>query len=119
MAKPKITTSGEIGARIKKRRTEIKMSQEELAELLNVSYQQVQRYENGTSKLNVEKLQMISEALSVPMTYFFESHKPAVAEHTLPYLTSDENRLLRYFRRIRDNTAKTTVINVARLAAKQ
>ncbi len=119
MTKPKITTSAEIGSRIKKRRIELRMSQEELAEMLNVSYQQVQRYENGTSKLNIEKLQVISEALSVPMAYFFESYKPAVAEHVMPYLTSDENRLLRYFRKIRDNASKTTVINVARLAAKQ
>ena len=118
MTKPKITTSKEIGARIKKRRTELRMSQEELAEMLNVSYQQVQRYENGTSKLNVEKIQVISEVLSVPMSYFFESYKPAVAENTVPYLTSDENRLLRYFRKIRDNASKTTVIYVARLAAK-
>ena len=119
MTKPKITTSREIGARIKKRRTELMMSQEELAEMLNISYQQVQRYENGTSKLNVEKIQIISEALSIPMSYFFESYKPAVAENTVPYMTSDENRLLRYFRKIRDNTSKTTVIYVARLAAKQ
>ena len=119
MTKPKMTTSKEIGGRIKKRRMELKISQEELAEVLNITYQQVQRYENGTSKLNVEKIQVISEALSVPMSYFFESYKPAVTENTVPYMTSDENRLLRYFRKIRDNTSKTTVIYVARLAAKQ
>lgn len=119
MTKPKITTSREIGARIKERRMELRMSQEDLAELLNVSYQQVQRYENGTSKLNVEKLQVISEALAVPITYFFESYKPAASENFQPYLTSDENRLLRYFRRIKDSTSKTTVIDVARLAAKR
>ncbi len=118
MTKPKIITSKEIGARIKKRRVELKMSQEELAEMLNVSYQQVQRYENGTSKLNVEKIQVISEALSVPISYFFESYKPAIAESTMPYLTSEENRLLRYFRKIKNNASKTTVVNVARLATK-
>lgn len=118
MTKPKITTSREIGARIKKRRTELRMSQEELAEMLNVSYQQVQRYENGTSKLNVEKIQVIAEVLSVPMSYFFESFIPAVAEITVPNLQSDENRLIRYFRKIKDNTSRTTVINVARLASR-
>lgn len=113
-----MTTSKEIGGRIKKRRMELKMSQEELAEMLNVTYQQVQRYENGTSKLNVEKIQIISEALSVPLSYFFESYKTKIAEDQGPYLTSDENRLLRYFRKIRDNTDKTTVINVTRLASR-
>ena len=118
MTKPKITTSKEIGNRIKKRRMELKMSQEELAEVLNITYQQVQRYENGTSKLNVEKIQIISEALSVPLSYFFESYKTKIAEDQGPYLTSDENRLLRYFRKIKDNSEKTTVINVARLASR-
>jgi len=94
------------------------MSQEELAEVLNITYQQVQRYENGTSKLNVEKIQIISEALSVPLSYFFESYKTKIAEDQGPYLTSDENRLLRYFRKIKDNSEKTTVINVARLASR-
>ena len=97
---------------------ELKMSQEELAEVLNITYQQVQRYENGTSKLNVEKIQIISEALSVPLSYFFESYKTRVAEDQSLYLTPDENKLLRYFRKIRDNTEKTTVINVARLASR-
>lgn len=73
MTEPKITISGEIGSRIKKRRTELRMSQEELAEMLKVSYQQVQRYENGMSTLNIEKLQVISEALSVPAAYFFSN----------------------------------------------
>ncbi len=36
--------------------------------MLNVSYQQVQKYENGISKLNVEKIQVISEAFSVPIS---------------------------------------------------
>ena len=118
MTKPKMTTSKEIGGRIKKRRMELKMSQEELAEILNITYQQVQRYENGMSKLNVEKMQIISEALSVPLSYFFESYKTGVAEDQSPYLTPDESRLLRYFRKIRDNTDKTTVINVTRLASR-
>ena len=38
-----------IGLRIKHRRKELGISQEKLAEALNVSYQQVQRYENGTN----------------------------------------------------------------------
>ena len=47
----------------------------------------MQRYENGMSKLNVEKMQIISEALSVPLSYFFESYKTGVAEDQSPYLT--------------------------------
>jgi transcriptional regulator with XRE-family HTH domain len=73
MYKHKITTTAEIGAKIKKRRRELKISQEELAEILDVTYQQIQRYENGVNKLNVENIQIIAEALSVPLSHFFET----------------------------------------------
>jgi len=43
----------EMGEKIKFRRQEIGMSQERLAEILDVSYQQIQRYENGRNRLNV------------------------------------------------------------------
>ena len=56
----KIKTSREIGGKIKKKRRELGISQEELAEILGVTYQQVQRYENGINKLNVENIQVIT-----------------------------------------------------------
>ena len=49
MQKKKIKTSREIGEKIKRRRRKLGISQEELAETLGVTYQQVQRYENGTN----------------------------------------------------------------------
>ena len=58
----------EIGGRIKKRRTELGISQEQLAETLDVTYQQVQRYENGTNRLNVENIQLIANILSLPVS---------------------------------------------------
>ena len=75
MQKKKIKTSREIGEKIKRRRRDLGISQESLAEILGVTYQQVQRYENGTNKLNVENIQVIANALSVPLSYFFEPDK--------------------------------------------
>ncbi|TAN45702.1 MAG: XRE family transcriptional regulator [Nitrospirae bacterium] len=119
MHKKHIITSGEIGERIKKRRKELKISQEELAETLDVTYQQVQRYENGMNKLNVENIQVIAAALSVPATYFFEREKARfVAEELMPCNTADESRLLRYFKKIHDKRSRNIVIQLAGLAAK-
>ena len=61
-----------IGAGIKARRKELGLSQEKLAEALGVSYQQVQRYENGTNLLSTDKLQIIAKVLEVPVGYFFK-----------------------------------------------
>lgn len=118
----KIKTSREIGERIKKRRKELGISQERLAEILAVTYQQVQRYENGTNKLNAENIQVIAHALSVPISYFFEykDEEPGVAEKLSLYLPTpvEEIRLLRHFRAIKNKGAKKVVIQVARLAAR-
>ncbi|MFH0924057.1 MAG: helix-turn-helix transcriptional regulator [bacterium] len=117
----KIKTSKEIGELIKKRRKECKISQERLAEVLDISYQQIQRYENGTNKLNVENIQIIAQALGVPTSYFFE-HKAdgdKIAEAYPIYVaSSEEDNLLREFRRIKDRSSKNIVIQVTELAAK-
>jgi transcriptional regulator with XRE-family HTH domain len=119
MHKKKIITSREIGEKIKKRRKELKISQEELAETLGVTYQQVQRYENGINKLNVENVQTVADALDVPVSYFYEAEKALmIAERPAPYFSSDEGRLLNYFRKIKNSNSKNTLIQVARLAAK-
>jgi len=119
MTKKKIITSREIGEKIKRRRKELRISQEELAETLGVTYQQVQRYENGKNKLNVENIQTVAKALTMPVSYFFEAEKaPMIAEMPAPYFSSEESRLLSYFRKIKNSASKNTVIQVARVAAK-
>ena len=107
MYKKKLKTSRAIGEKIKGRRRELGISQESLAEILGVTYQQVQRYENGTNKLNVENIQTVADTLNVPVSYFFEGEKPSmVAEKSAPYLPSDEIKLLRHFRKIKSSASK-------------
>lgn len=119
MNKRRIKTNKEIGERIKKRRRELGISQEKLSEVLGVTYQQVQRYENGTNSLNLENVQIIADTLSVPVSYFFEPERPLkVAEEAATYLPADESKLLRYFRKIKNTSSKGVVIQVARLAAR-
>jgi transcriptional regulator with XRE-family HTH domain len=119
MQKRKLKTSKEIGEKIKKIRKELGISQERLAEVLGVTYQQVQRYENGTNRLNVENIQLVADALSVSVSYFFENGKTfIIAERPSLYLPAEENKLLKYFRKIKDSTSKNLVLQVARLAAR-
>jgi len=118
MYKKKLKTSRAIGEKIKGRRRELGISQESLAEILGVTYQQVQRYENGTNKLNVENIQTVADALTVPVSYFFEPEKTSmIVEKPAFYLSANENKLLRHFRKIKNSASKNTVIQVARIAA--
>ena len=48
------------------------LSQTELADAADISFQQIQKYENGTNRVGAGRLQQFSEALGVPPSYFFE-----------------------------------------------
>lgn len=61
-----------IGELLKARRRKMKMSQEQLGQLAGgVSFQQVQKYENGTNRVGAARLAQMAAALDVPVTYFF------------------------------------------------
>src|SRR5262245_36727643 len=66
-----------IGRRMRQLRERAGLSQSAVGALLDVSYQQVQKYERGSNKISVEKLQRLAEVLRVPMMAFFEDTPPA------------------------------------------
>ncbi len=61
-----------VGSRVRMRRVLLGMSQEKLGEALNLTFQQVQKYEKGTNRIGASRLQQISKSLNVPPAYFFE-----------------------------------------------
>jgi transcriptional regulator with XRE-family HTH domain len=61
-----------LGQRVRARRLEIGMSQEKLADLLGVTFQQVQKYEKGINRIAASRLFDIAAALEVPISNFFE-----------------------------------------------
>ena len=61
-----------IGTKIKRLRKGWGLSQIELAERISISFQQIQKYEKGTTRIPVFRLQQISEALGVNIAVFFE-----------------------------------------------
>lgn len=63
-------TDRTIGQRVRIRRLEIGMSQERLAELLGLTFQQVQKYEKGVNRIAVSRLIDIADALKQPAATF-------------------------------------------------
>jgi len=61
-----------LGLRLRMRRLALRMTQTALADLIGVTFQQVQKYEKGTNRVSASTLQKLSETLHVPVTYFFE-----------------------------------------------
>jgi transcriptional regulator with XRE-family HTH domain len=61
-----------LGLRLRMRRLALRMTQTALADLIGVTFQQVQKYEKGTNRVSASTLLKVSETLHVPVAYFFE-----------------------------------------------
>jgi len=77
MAKPKSrrSTGGAddyVGERIRERRIMLGLTQQQLAELIGVTYQQAHKYERGINRVSAGRLYEIARVLNTPITYFYE-----------------------------------------------
>ena len=61
-----------VGKRVRLRRTLVGMSQEQLGASLNITFQQVQKYERGANRISASRLWDISQILDVQIRYFFD-----------------------------------------------
>jgi transcriptional regulator with XRE-family HTH domain len=66
----------EVGRRIRARRLECWLSQQELAHGLGITFQQVQKYEKGANRISAGRLLAICNLLQVPITFFYDSAAP-------------------------------------------
>jgi transcriptional regulator with XRE-family HTH domain len=64
-----------IGARMRERRFALSISQEQLGRKLDVSFQQIQKYESGKNRVSAARLFEICKALNVSLSSMFE-HDP-------------------------------------------
>lgn len=62
-----------VGVRIRQRRLELGLTQQELSCALDISYQQIQKYETGSNRVSAGKLFGIAQAMGVSPNYFFEN----------------------------------------------
>jgi transcriptional regulator with XRE-family HTH domain len=60
-----------VGTRLKKRRQELGVTQEELGNLISLTFQQIQKYERGFNRISSSKLFEISKVLKTDVSYFF------------------------------------------------
>src|ERR1700733_13754476 len=100
-----------VGERIRHRRAEMGLTQEDMGRVLGISYQQIQKYETGTNRISAGRLFEVGRALTVDVSYFFDgfdSEKPASA---MPH--GGHNRaaieLVRNFSELKDETLRNAV----------
>src|ERR1700736_5474485 len=61
-----------VGARVRERRIMLGLTQQQLADLIGVTYQQAHKYERGINRVSAGRLFEVAQVLSVPVGYFFD-----------------------------------------------
>ncbi len=63
-----------LGKKLRMRRLSLGLTQTKVANAINVTFQQIQKYEKGTNGVSSSRLIQLSNFLKVPITYFFEDY---------------------------------------------
>jgi len=114
-----------VGNRLQLRRISIGMSQEMLGKHLGLTFQQIQKFENGTNRISAGYLFEIAKALQVSISYFFAKADWRDPMADLPvktqrFLTSSEGtQLWRSFVRIKDAGKRRRVLDLAKAIARR
>jgi len=113
--------SDHIGGRVRQRRTELGLTQEQLAQALGISYQQVQKYEIGANRVSASRLYELAQQLGVGVSYFYEGFEEEAAGGPLPH--GGHNRtaidLVRNFLCIEDETLRGAVSGLLKALREQ
>ena len=106
-----------VGERVRSRRIQARISQERLGEVLGVSFQQMQKYENGVDRIGSGRLSKIAEVLACDVTEFFESvtNAPTITSTAFSkFLATKEGvAIIEAMLKIRSPALRRTVIDIA------
>jgi transcriptional regulator with XRE-family HTH domain len=98
-----------LGERIRRRRRELQLSQSALGAKLGITFQQVQKYENGTNRVSATMLIKVSEALQIPILDLLQD----VRVSATPQQSGDEStRLVADFARIKSPEMRQAVLTL-------
>lgn len=120
----------QVGARVRMRRMLVGLSQEKLGERIGLTFQQIQKYEKGTNRISASRMQQISEALTVPVAYFFdgshsgEKSEGGFSEKSAPFITdflstSEGLALNKAFLRLKDPKVRRKIIDLVKSLAEE
>ena len=70
-----------LGSKLRMRRLALGLTQTKVAQAINVTFQQIQKYEKGTNGISSLRIMQLGKILKVPVIYFFEDY-PRSEEHT-------------------------------------
>jgi transcriptional regulator with XRE-family HTH domain len=108
-----------VGQRLRQARLLAGASQEDVGTAIGVSFQAVQKYENGENRLSAGRLAAAAKFLGVPMSFFFQDDtEPQTAGDTAGF-SSKEIELVRHYRAIRNDDMREHLLRLTRIISEQ
>src|SRR5580700_6001719 len=111
-----------VGARIRLLRKRRKISQEELGKAIGVTFQQVQKYENGKNRVGASRLHLVAIALNVPISDFFagasETSRSSFATKSIAF-DPQAFRIAEAFTKISDKELRASLVDLVETMARK
>jgi transcriptional regulator with XRE-family HTH domain len=116
-------TDKHVGNCVRERRLALGMSQTKLAEAVGLTFQQIQKYENGANRVSGSRLQQFANILNVPVSFFFEDGPNAPSQRKAKAIdpsisnvsefisSSDGLALIKAFLKIKDTKLRRGIAN--------
>jgi transcriptional regulator with XRE-family HTH domain len=107
-----------VSLRIRQRRIMLGLTQQQMAELIGVTYQQAHKYETGINRISAGRLYQIARALGVEISYFFEDVEPSGGNARSQELMPQQRMLLelaRNFASIKNRKHQEALCHLARV----
>ena len=104
-----------LGKKLRMRRLSLGLTQTKVANAINVTFQQIQKYEKGTNGVSSSRLMQLANFLKVPITYFYEDFPSYKVDGTVETSNTDLNYsfLVKTFSKLSD-TDKNKLIQILR-----
>lgn len=117
-----------VGQRLRWRRRELRLTQEQLGEKLSLTFQQVQKYEKGINRISAGRLYEMSTVLDVPVLYFYDGAEEYLslpntymAEDSepgpLPQMDQEAMELISAYQQINDEALRKSFLATIKAAA--
>ncbi len=121
-----------VGKRLRLRRTILGMSQEAIARVIGITFQQIQKYERGVNRMSSSRLYDFAKAMNVPVSYFFDGLEqtgatPAFSgmmEETAAFehedLTSRETmELMRAYTKVKEPALRKRIVDLIKAISEE
>jgi transcriptional regulator with XRE-family HTH domain len=112
-----------IGNRVRARRLELGLSQTALGNSLGLTFQQIQKYENGANAISSTRVLALCKSLKVPSSYFFGEDAKGIVDDDQNAMmemltTTTAQRVLRAFAGLQSQPMRLAIVEIVELIAK-